>query len=235
MKNLSFATTHDLEMHFATAGKVRSVVFPGADEGYNRGASFNHSQRMPQSISLTEFHGRTLVIESSRWPGRSLVKSKRKPWFVIRVCGAQTTCATCLELWPSEERQGPKRYDGRARGSARVTTSQDAARRRRARGALRAAPQDRLGREGGAPCLSSKARARSAPRRRRGGGGVDDGGRAATAAAGLLLDVPRRRRAQGEIKRGVSLAPLFTHQPQVWLKDEATNVASHLPSRQPNH
>ena len=36
VKNLSFATTtHDLERHFATAGKVRSVVFPGsADEGF---------------------------------------------------------------------------------------------------------------------------------------------------------------------------------------------------------
>jgi len=43
VKNLSFSTSkHDLERHFGTAGKVRSVVFPGkADDGFaNRGYGF---------------------------------------------------------------------------------------------------------------------------------------------------------------------------------------------------
>ena len=43
VKNLSFSTTtQDLERHFGTIGKVRSVVFPGdKDEGFaNRGFGF---------------------------------------------------------------------------------------------------------------------------------------------------------------------------------------------------
>ena len=147
VKNLSFATTtQDLERHFGTIGTVRSVVFPGsADEGFaNRGygfVEFSSSTDAAKALSLTEFNGRTLVIESSNVSRKAASSSKKQSKLVIRNLAFAATQSDVRDLFgtfgPLKNVRVPKRYDGRARGFAFVEYErpQDAASARRALGA----------------------------------------------------------------------------------------------------
>ena len=147
VKNLSFSTTtHDLERHFASAGTVRSVVFPGdKDEGFaNRGygfVEFSSSTDAAKALSLTEFHGRTLTIEASRVSKKAASSSKKQSKLVIRNLAFAATAGDVRDLFgtfgPLKNVRVPKRYDGRARGFAFVEFErpQDAASARRALGA----------------------------------------------------------------------------------------------------
>ena len=147
VKNLSFSTTtRDLERHFATAGKVRSVVFPGsADEGFaNRGycfVEFSSATDAAKALSLTELNGRTLVIESSKVSKKAASSSKKQTKLVIRNLAFAATQSDVRDLFgtfgPLRNVRVPKRYDGRARGFAFVEyeRASDAASARRALGA----------------------------------------------------------------------------------------------------
>jgi multiple RNA-binding domain-containing protein 1 len=147
VKNLSFSTTtHDLERHFATAGRVRSVVFPGdKDEGYaNRGygfVEFSRATDAAKALSLTEFKGRTLVIESSRVARKVSTAKSKQTKLVVRNLAFAASQSDVRDLFgtfgPLRNVRVPKRYDGRARGFAFVEFErpQDAASARRALGA----------------------------------------------------------------------------------------------------
>ena len=147
VKNLAFATSEqDLERHFASAGKVRSVVFPGsADEGFaNRGygfVEFSSSIDAAKALSLTEFHGRTLTIESSNVSRTAASSTKKRSKLIIRNLAFAASVTDVRDLFgtfgPLRNVRVPKRYDGRARGFAFVEFErpQDAASARRALGA----------------------------------------------------------------------------------------------------
>ena len=147
VKNLSFATSkQDLERHFATAGKVRSVVFPGsADEGFeNRGfgfVEFSSATDAAKALSLTELNGRTLTIEASRVSKKAASSSKKQSKLVIRNLAFAATQSDVRDLFgtfgPLRNVRVPKRYDGRARGFAFVEyeRASDASSARRALGA----------------------------------------------------------------------------------------------------
>jgi multiple RNA-binding domain-containing protein 1 len=148
VKNLAFSTTtQDLERHFGTAGTVRSVAFPGdKDEGFaNRGYGFVEFSRATdahKALSLTEFHGRTLVIESSKVSRKAASSSKKQSKLIVRNLAFAASQSDVRDLFgtfgPLKNVRVPKRYDGRARGFAFVEYErpQDAASARRA---LRAA------------------------------------------------------------------------------------------------
>jgi multiple RNA-binding domain-containing protein 1 len=147
VKNLSFSTSkHDLERHFGTAGKVRSVVFPGkADDGFaNRGfgfVEFHSSTDAAKARSLTQLDGRTLVIEASRVSKKTSSSSKRQTKLVVRNLAFAASQSDVRDLFrtfgPLKNVRVPKRYDGRARGFAFVEyeRAQDASSARRALGA----------------------------------------------------------------------------------------------------
>ena len=147
MKNLSFTTSkQDLERHFGTAGKVRSVVFPGsADEGFaNRGfgfVEFSSATDAAKALSLTELNGRTLTIEASRVSKKAASSTKKQSKLVIRNLAFAATAGDVRDLFgtfgPLRNVRVPKRYDGRARGFAFVEyeRASDAASARRALGA----------------------------------------------------------------------------------------------------
>jgi len=147
VKSLSFATsTQDLERHFASAGKVRSVVFPGsADEGFaNRGfgfVEFSSATDAAKALSLTDLNGRTLVIEASRVSKKAASSSKKQSKLVIRNLAFAASAGDVRDLFGTfgslKNVRVPKRYDGRARGFAFVEFErpQDAASARRALGA----------------------------------------------------------------------------------------------------
>jgi multiple RNA-binding domain-containing protein 1 len=147
VKNLAFATSEqDLERHFASAGKVRSVVFPGsADEGFeNRGygfVEFSSATDAHKALSLTEFNGRTLVIESSKVSRTAASSTKKQGKLIVRNLAFAASVADVRDLFgtfgPLKNVRVPKRYDGRARGFAFVEYErpQDAASARRALGA----------------------------------------------------------------------------------------------------
>jgi len=147
VKNLSFSTTtQDLERHFATAGKVRSVVFPGdKDDGFeNRGfgfVEFTSATDAAKALSLTELNDRTLTIEASRVSKKAASSSKKQTKLVIRNLAFAATQSDVRDLFgtfgPLRNVRVPKRYDGRARGFAFVEfeRASDAASARRALGA----------------------------------------------------------------------------------------------------
>ena len=147
VKNLAFSTTtQDLERHFGTIGKVRSVVFPGsADDGFeNRGfgfVEFSSSTDAAKALSLTELNGRTLVIESSKVSKKAASSSKKQTKLVVRNLAFAASAGDVRDLFgtfgPLRNVRVPKRYDGRARGFAFVEfeRASDAASARRALGA----------------------------------------------------------------------------------------------------
>ena len=135
-----------MERHFASAGKVRSVVFPGsADEGFaNRGygfVEFHSSTDAAKALSLTQLDGRTLVIESSKVSKKAASSTKKQTKLVIRNLAFAASQSDVRDLFgtfgPLRNVRVPKRYDGRARGFAFVEFErpQDAASARRALGA----------------------------------------------------------------------------------------------------
>jgi multiple RNA-binding domain-containing protein 1 len=147
VKNLSFATTtQDLERHFATAGNVRSVVFPGdKDAGFaNRGygfVEFSRATDAAKALSLTSLDGRTLVIESSRVARKVSTAKSKQSKLIVRNLAFAASQSDVRDLFgtfgPLRNVRVPKRYDGRARGFAFVEfeRAQDAASARRALGA----------------------------------------------------------------------------------------------------
>ena len=147
VKNLSFSTTtQDLERHFATAGTVRSVVFPGdKDEGFaNRGygfVEFHSATDAAKALSLTDLNGRTLVIEASKVSKKAASSSKKRSKLIVRNLAFAASQSDVRDLFgtfgPLRNVRVPKRYDGRARGFAFVEyeRAQDAASARRALGA----------------------------------------------------------------------------------------------------
>ena len=136
----------NLERHFASAGKVRSVVFPGsADEGFaNRGygfVEFSSSTDAHKALSLTELDGRTLVIESSKVSKKAASSSKKQGKLIVRNLAFAASQSDVRDLFgtfgPLRNVRVPKRYDGRARGFAFVEfeRASDASSARRALGA----------------------------------------------------------------------------------------------------
>ncbi len=146
VKNLSFSTSkQDLERHFGTIGKVRSVVFPGkADDGFaNRGycfVEFHSSTDAAKALSLTQLDGRTLTIEASRVSKKTASSSKRQSKLIVRNLAFAASQSDVRDLFgtfgPLKNVRVPKRYDGRARGFAFVEyeRASDASSARRALG-----------------------------------------------------------------------------------------------------
>ena len=147
VKNLSFSTSkQDLERHFGTAGKIRSVVFPGdKDDGFeNRGycfVEFSSATDAAKALSLTDLNGRTLTIEASRVSKKAASSSKKQSKLIVRNLAFAASQSDVRDLFgtfgPLKNVRVPKRYDGRARGFAFVEyeRASDAATARRALGA----------------------------------------------------------------------------------------------------